>query len=88
MSVEFKDMDFTINNLLYDLTSGKYIPIPPKKKKKKNSGKYIFLKIKKKKFMWKIWVALPKPSRLATQLTRPISNMFKMDHFDTNMIST
>ena len=48
MSVEFKDMDFTINNLLYDLTSGKYIPIPPQKKKKKNSGKYIFLKIKKK----------------------------------------
>ena len=47
MSVEFKDMDFTINNLLYDLTSGKYIPIP-KKRKKKNSGKYIFLKIKKK----------------------------------------
>ena len=86
MSVEFKDMDFTINNLLYDLTSGKYIPIP---KKKKNSGKYIFLKIKKKKkFMWKIWVALPKPSRLATQLTQPISNMFKMDYFDTNMIST
>ena len=35
MSVEFKDMDFTINNLLYDLTSGKYIPIPPQKKKKK-----------------------------------------------------
>ena len=47
MSVEFEDMDFTINNLLYDLTSGKYIPIP-KKRKKKNSGKYIFLKIEKK----------------------------------------
>ena len=32
MSVEFIDMDFTLNNLLYDLTSGKYISIPPKKK--------------------------------------------------------
>ena len=35
MSVEFKDMDFTINNLLYDLTSGKYIFFKIKKKKKK-----------------------------------------------------
>ena len=33
MSVEFIDMDFTLNNLLYDLTSDKYISIPPKKKK-------------------------------------------------------
>ena len=50
MSVEFKDMDFTINNLLYDLTSGKYIPIPPKKKKKKKKivANTFFLKLKKK----------------------------------------
>ena len=46
MSVEFKDMDFTINNLLYDLTSGKYIPIPKKKKIVANT---FFLKLKKKK---------------------------------------
>ena len=73
MSVEFKDMDFTINNLLYDLTSGKYIPIP-KKKKKKNSGKYIFLKIKKKK---KIHVQ--NMGRLAQ--TKPTRNPINTTHF-------
>ena len=72
MSVEFKDMDFTINNLLYDLTSGKYIPIPPQKKKKKNSGKYIFLKIKKK-------IHEENMGRLAQ--TKPTRNPINTTHF-------
>ena len=38
--------------------------------------------------MWKIRVALPKPTQPTTQLTRPTSYMFKMVHFDTDMFST
>ena len=38
--------------------------------------------------MWKIQVAVPKPTQPTAQSIRPISYMFKMAHFDMDMFST